>query len=301
MHATDDNVYPASPVKRRRATKAEMEARATFLIGYAGGHHPVTVRGLYYQAGVHRVPGIDKTDNGYDKVQNQCLKLRRAGRLDYDWIADATRWMRKPRTYSSAEDAVQQTAALYRKALWHDADSYVEIWCEKNALAGVILPVTSLYDVPLMVTGGFSSETFCYEAVAQRGDDDRPYYVYYLGDFDRAGRDAARSLEEKLTRFADETGVEVLFKDVAVTAEQVRAWSLPTRPPKRKSPADRKWPYTFACELDAIPPDRLRQIVKDAIDPHLPQQQLNVLKVAEESERELLLSFAEALQQGRAD
>jgi hypothetical protein len=30
-------------------------------------------------------------------------------------------------------------------------DSYVEIWREKDALAGVILPVTEEYDVPLMV------------------------------------------------------------------------------------------------------------------------------------------------------
>ena len=60
-----------------------MEARAAFLIAYARAHHPVTVRGLYYQAEVHGVPGIDKTDAGYDKVQAQVLKLRRAGRLNY--------------------------------------------------------------------------------------------------------------------------------------------------------------------------------------------------------------------------
>ena len=34
------------------------------------------------------------------------------------------------------------------------------------------MPVTSRYDVPLMVARGFASETFCYESIAQRGDDD---------------------------------------------------------------------------------------------------------------------------------
>ena len=56
------------------------------------------------------------------------------------------------------------------------------------------------------------------------GDDDRPYHVYYLGDFDRAGQDAARSLEEKLIRFGDEAGIEVIFEQIAVTVEQIMNW-----------------------------------------------------------------------------
>src|SRR5262249_41942205 len=134
----------------------------------------------------------------------QVLKLRRERRLSYSDIADATRWMRKPTTHDGVEEALRDTARLYRKSLWTDASSYVEIWVEKDALAGVIYPITSLYDVPLMVTRGFSSETFAYEAMAARGEDDRPYHVYYLGDFDRAGRDGANSLQEKLERFAGE-------------------------------------------------------------------------------------------------
>jgi hypothetical protein len=75
-------VYQASPVKhRQRATKAEMAERAEFLIGYAEEHGPVTVRGHYYQAKVHDVPGITKDDKDYAKVQRQVLELRRAGRF----------------------------------------------------------------------------------------------------------------------------------------------------------------------------------------------------------------------------
>src|SRR5262245_9466691 len=281
-------VYEASPIKRQRATKAEMEERAAFLIDSASEHGPVTVRGLYYQAEVASLPGISKDDKDYAKVQRQVLKLRREGRLSYSDIADATRWMRKPRTHGSVEEALRDTARFYRKALWTDADSYVEIWVEKDALAGVIYPVTSRYDVPLMVTRGFSSETFCYEAIAARSEDDRPYHVYYLGDFDRAGRDAANSLQEKLERFANEEGIDLVFEWIAVTEQQITDWDLPTREPKRKSRADKKWPYEFACELDAIPPDQLRYLVENAINEHLSQHQLEVLKAAEESERDVI-------------
>ena len=274
--------------KRTRATKAEMEERAEFLIDYADEHGPVTVRGLYYQAEVANVPGIGKDDNCYDKVQRQVLKLRREGRMPYENIADATRWMRKPRSFDSVEQALADTARLYRKALWLDTDSYVEVWCEKDALAGVIFPVTSLYDVPLMVTRGFTSETFAFESVEQRGDDTRDYYVYALYDFDRAGQDAARSLEEKLTRFAGEKGIKVIFELIGVTQWQVKAWNLPTRSPKRTTEADKRWPHDFACELDAIPPDDLRVLVESHINLHLDQRQLEILKGAEESEREWL-------------
>ena len=107
--------YGASPLKRRRATQDEMEVRAAFLIGYAERHHPVTVRGLYYQAETFKVPGIGKDENDYEKVQRQVLKLRRAGRLPYHHIADLTRYMRKPRSFNSVQDALEQTARLYRR------------------------------------------------------------------------------------------------------------------------------------------------------------------------------------------
>jgi hypothetical protein len=238
-------VYKASPVKtsRRRATNDEMEERARFLIDYAERHGPITVRGLYYQAEVAGLPGIDKTEASYTKVQGQVLKLRRSGRLDYEHIADATRWMRKPNSYDGVADAIDATARLYRRNLWRDIDEYVEIWLEKDALAGVIVPITEKYDVPLMVTRGFSSETFTYEAVAQRGDDERDYVIYYLGDFDRSGLDAARSLHEKLDRFAAECPFRVIFKQLTITEGQIRRLRLSTREPKRLSPADKNWPH----------------------------------------------------------
>ena len=64
------------------------------------------------------------------------------------------------------------------------------------------------------------------------------------------------------------------------------------RKPKRKSAADKKWPYRSACRLDAIPPDDIRALVEDAIGRHVDQDQLRILKVAEKSEREQLAKWA---------
>jgi hypothetical protein len=157
-------------------------------------------------------------------------------------------------------------------------------------VAGVIYEVTSRYDVALMVARGFSSETFCFEAVEQY-DENKTTYVYYLGDFDRSGRDASKSLEEKLQRFAAEKGIKVVFKGIAITPAQVRKYRLPTRDPKRETKADQNWPHDYACELDAMAPDVMRSLVEQMINRHLPQDRLAVLKVAEQSEREFFKAF----------
>jgi hypothetical protein len=303
-----EQFYQASVIKRLRrekrrprATKAEMEERAEFLIAYAEEHSPVSVRQLYYQAETADLPGIDKTESSYGKIQHQVLMLRRAGRLSYEDIADATRWMRKPRSHDSIKEALAETARTYRRNLWLDADSKVEIWIEKDALAGVIYPVTARNDVPLMVTRGFSSETFAYNAIEAHGDDWRDLYVYALFDFDRSGQDAANALKEKLERFAKDKPFNVIFENLALTEEQIETFELPTRPPKRKTKADQRWPHDFACELDALPPDILRVLVQDAIERHLPPAQFETEKIAEASEREFGKAWAAALNEEEAE
>src|SRR5215472_15318341 len=115
--------------------------------------------------------------------------------------------------------------------------------------------------------------------VAAREGDRRTYYVYYLGDFDRAGQDAANSLREKLERFADEEGIDLVFKQIAVTEQQIADRDLPTREPKRKSAADKKWPHDFATQSR---PTCFAIWSRPTSTLHLPQDKLEVLKAAEE-------------------
>src|SRR5262249_38917827 len=117
-------------------------------------------------------------------------------------------------------------------------------------------------------------------SVEARGDDPRDFHVYYLGDFDRAGQDASNSLWEKIQRFAKGKPFTVHMYDLAVTEQQIRDWNLSTREPKRKSGADQRWSHDFACELEAIPPDTLRELIRNAIEEHLPKRQCDILKKA---------------------
>jgi hypothetical protein len=195
-------VYEASLIKRTRSTKAEVDARREALFDIVSEMKPMTVRQVFYQATVRNL--VEKSEAGYTKVQTDLVQMRRSGALPYDWLADNTRWQRKPRTFDSIEEALQNTAKFYRKSLWADADCYVEIWLEKDALSGVIYPVTSMYDVPLMVARGYASLSFLHTAAEYIASLDVPTYIYHLGDFDPSGVNAGEKIEQTLRELAPE-------------------------------------------------------------------------------------------------
>jgi hypothetical protein len=272
-----------SPIKRLRATKAQVGARWTSLLQIVEQQRPMTVRQVFYQATVHNL--VEKTEAGYRKVQHALAEMRRAGALPYHWIADNTRWQRKPTTFSSIEEALNDTARFYRKSLWHDANAYVEIWLEKDALAGVLMPVTVQYDVSLMVTRGYSSLSFLHTAAEHIAALAVPTFIYHFGDFDPSGVNAGLKIEQTLREMAPTA--EIQFERVAVTARQIAEMDLPTRPTKSTDTRAKGF-GDISVELDAIAPDALRGLAEQVIQRHLPAEQLDVLLAAEASEKQLL-------------
>lgn len=273
-----------------------MTTRHEALIEIVNEIAPCTVRQTFYQATVRGV--VDKDEAGYDMVQRALVALRRSGRIKYRQITDNTRWQIRPTTYDSLTDALQQTARLYRRAVWSDVDAYVECWLEKDALAGVVQPITAKYDVPLMVARGFSSLSFLHSAAEDIKNLDKPAYIYHLGDHDPSGVCAGQKIEQTLRQFAPDA--EIHFERLAVLPEQIAAWKLPTRPTKKTDTRAKNFKGD-SVELDAVHPDQLRQLVESAILRHLPDGQLDVLEAAEESERQLLWIFAADAEQAQMD
>jgi hypothetical protein len=160
----------------------------------------MTVRQVFYQATVRNL--VEKTEAGYAKVQTDLVLMRKAGELPYGWLADNTRWQRRPNTFSSVESALEETARFYRKSLWDDINAYVEIWLEKDALSGVVYPIISMYDVPLMVARGYASLSFLHSAAEYINDLPVPTFIYHLGDYDPSGVNAGEKIEERLRELA---------------------------------------------------------------------------------------------------
>jgi len=282
-------VYSPRTIKRKqRRSRGEIAVIREALHAALEANHPATVRQIFYLLTTQGV--IPKIEAEYKRTVIRLLvEMRVSGEIPFGWVADNTRWQRKPRTFPSLESALHNTARTYRRALWDDQESYVEIWCEKDALAGVLLEETAVWDVPLMVSRGFSSITYlheCAEAIKAQG---KPAYLYYFGDHDPSGVAIDRAIERRLREFAPDA--EIHFQRVAVTTDQIERWQLPTRPTKSTDSRSKNFAGE-SVEVDSIPPLQLRELVRQCIERHVDDRQLEITQIAERSERDLLLRLA---------
>jgi hypothetical protein len=285
MKAT--TLYPASSIKRKRRTKVELESLKQSMLDIIAENYPMTVRQLFYQMVSRQL--IPKTEKEYDNtVGRLATQMRRSGELPYSWLADNTRWMRKPQSHNSLEGFLNEQQTLYRRDLWQDQNAYVEIWLEKDALAGVLMEATRYWDVPLMVCRGYASVSFLHSAAETIRDVNKPTFLYYFGDCDPSGRDIPRAVERSLREMAP--GADITFEVVAVTDQQIIDYSLPTRP--TKSTDSRSKNFTGeSVEVDAIPPKELIRICRQCIEQHVDDEMLDRHSNIERLERQTLTNI----------
>jgi hypothetical protein len=77
-----------------------------------------------------------------------------------------------------------------------------------------------------------------------------------------------------------------------VNPDQIISMQLPTRPTKRTDSRAKKW-RGDSVELDAIPPNVLRDLVQRVIESHLPPDHLAQVAQVEEIERQTLAEIIE--------
>jgi hypothetical protein len=275
-----------------RVKPATLERREKFY-AIVAAMHPMSVRQVFYQATVRGIVPKDES-LGYKVVVADLCRMRESGELPYEWLEDRGRWMRKPLTFTSVADALEDAARHYRKDLWADADCRVQIWLEKDALAAVVEPVTDKYDVPLMVSRGYASKSFLNDAAKYIANCDAPTFLYHLGDYDPSGVNAGEKIEETIRQLAPDADVE--FERVAVTTDQIADWNLPTRPVKAGDTRAQRFGSDECVELDAIDPNNLRNIVEEAILRHLPPRRYEALMKQEASERNNIARLVHAMQ-----
>lgn len=246
---------------------------------------PMTTRQMFYQ--METLGFVPKTQAGYNIVQKQLVEARRAGIIPYNWVSDNTRWMRKPDTYTSLEAFLKQSQEAYRRSIWASQSDYVEIWIEKDALAGVITPITEKWDVPLMVTKGYPSESFVYSAAESIKEIGKPTYIYYFGDWDPSGLNISEDTEKKLKGFLDDEDIPFHFSRVAILEDQIAHYNLPTRFTKKTDSRAKNWKGP-SVELDALRADVLREMVDQAIVSHIEPGLYKRTLAIEEAEKETL-------------
>jgi len=281
------NLVNGSRIVKTRRKKIEMDSLRQSLVGIAGKDGPWTVRGIYYQA---VSPGlVPKTKGGYRTVGKQLVKLRESGRVSWRSIVDATRWIRCPVMYDGIHQMLFDCAQHFRRNLMREQNCYIEVWCEKTAIANLLYTETQAYGVPLLPVSGFSSVSFLHESAMNLKHQTKPIFLFYIGDSDPSGKDIPRDIEAKLKRYSGRT--DISFERLAVLPWQIKEWGLPTRPPKKHDSRSKRYKGP-AVECDAIPPSKLRGLVRSAIERHIDSSKLERLRRIEEIEREQISDIA---------
>lgn len=258
--------------------------------------HPQSVRHVFYRMTDPRLPfSVEKTERGYGQVQRRMVEMRRNGTLPYGWVADATRRGYHVNTFHDRADFLKRMSGLYRADAWASIPTYVEVWVESRSLAGVLQETCEHYAVSLYPAGGFSSLTLVHEASEsiryefEHGKERA--LIFYVGDYDPAGVLIDQSIESEMRRHLGEHA-PVEFRRIAINAEQIALYDLPTKP--RKVGDKRARHIQESVEAEAMPAHLLKQLLRDEIDQVLPDDHMRSIRVAEESEIQAinLLAYA---------
>jgi hypothetical protein len=138
--------------------------------------------------------------------------------------------------------------------------------------------------VPIAALRGYASESLEAEVLDLVKRERREVVLFYVGDFDPTGEDIPRAFEQT-------TGLEL--HRVALTPEQVEEYELPPAPGKRTDTRaasfEARHGRLVQVELEALPPETLRSLVADALEPFLDRGLIALVHEREEEERARLV------------
>ncbi|MBF6606513.1 MAG: hypothetical protein IVW53_13145 [Chloroflexi bacterium] len=264
----------------------------------------ITARHLFYLLTMRpdaRQP-IPKTNQAYERVLIDLLALRRSGDVAWSAITDGTRTKTRWVGYGDLAEAAEQWQRSCRRDIWRNAPATCEVWSESRGLLGTINQIAGEYGVPTLGVGGFNSATIGWETAQDvkraiaRGQE---FSIFHFGDLDPSGQAVGASAEREIRSHLTGTEQESFhFEARALTAEQVREYDLPSAPVKlnaktgkpRGGHAD-SWDGG-TTELDALPPVILQELVRDAIESLIDDDDLAATRLAEQSERDILGTIA---------
>ena len=180
----------------------------------------------------------------------------------------------------------------YRRDRQEGQPLRIELWCEAAGMLGQLSRVASEYSVPVYSCGGFTSLTANYEVAKRALERSQPTVLLHVGDHDPSGQAIFDAMAEDAAAFvaADRIvgNLRIEAKRVALTAEQMDEYGLPTAPAKQTDSRSARW-RGETCQLEALAPDLLAEIVRLAIESRLDLDHHRQQVEAEDGDRRHLL------------
>ena len=246
----------------------------------------LTLRQLYYQLVSRDV--IANTSKEYSKLSSVISKARLAGFVDWDAIEDRVRVPRKHAEFDSLSNLVDAAIYSYRLPRWKGQKHYVELWVEKDALAGVLEPITRDYHITLMVNRGYSSQSAMYESAKRfAGQPQEHKAILYLGDHDPSGEDMVRDINDRFIMFNE----PVTVVKIALTMNQIKQYKPPPNPAKITDPRADKYIKKYGAiswEVDALPPQVLVKTITTALNKLIDKPVMDKIIDKENTDKEWL-------------
>jgi len=279
------------PKKLNSANQRLLDQIIGVVEDYGQQGYKLTLRQLYYQLVSQDI--IPNTMLSYKKIGKMLADARMCGQVDWNIIEDRVRVPKIPSSWDGIQDIVKSALYSYRRNRWQGQDNYVEVWVEKDALSGVLLPITQEYHVHLMVNKGYSSVSAMHDAALRIMDeqDDKSCTILYFGDHDPSGEDMVRDIKDRLTEF----GCDIEVEKVALTMAQIQRYNPPPNPVKMTD--SRAGRYTDrhgdeSWELDALKPQVLKNLVTSNIQNLLDMDKFQDIVERENAEKRALEKFA---------
>lgn len=256
----------------------------------------LSLRQLFYSLVTKNI--IPNTEKSYKGLSSVVADGRLAGLIDWDAIEDRIRMPRSQPEWSSIQSLVDCAVQGYRLPRWEGQDFYVELWVEKDALAGVLSPLGREYHVTMMVNRGYSSVSAMHEAskrfIESDVGEEKKGILLYLGDFDPSGEDMVRDIAERLEMF----GATVLVNKIALTMPQIKQYNPPPNPAKMTDPRAVAFVAqhgSSSWEVDALPPNVLQGLIRNELNKYVDQDKMDEVKDREEDDRAALRKAAAKL------
>lgn len=250
----------------------------------------LTLRQLYYQLVTRNaIPNVERS---YKNLSTLVSDARLSGLIDWSAIEDRVRKPRRQPEFENIKDLVDVAIRSYRLPRWEGQKYYAELWVEKDALAGVLEPLASEFHVTMMVNRGYSSQSAMFDSANRFKDSDRDPILFYLGDHDPSGEDMVRDIEDRLIMF----GVDnISVQKLSLTMDQIEQYNPPPNPAKMTDP--RANAYTnlhgdSSWEVDALPPEVLSGIIKQAFLGIIDRKKMKKILKKENSDKESLQNYA---------
>lgn len=278
----------------REATLILIDKCNTILDQYSEAGYDMTLRQLYYQlVATDEIPNSQKE---YDKLGVIVNNARLAGLIDWEAIVDRTRSLKGLSHWDKPSDIMDSVAYSYRLDKWATQKYRPEVWIEKDALAGVFQRVCNELDVPYFSCRGYTSQSEMYAASKRflsYEEDDQTAYIFHFGDHDPSGIDMSRDIQDRLNLF----GTSIEFDRLALNMNQVRKYKPPPNPAKIQDTRAHAYIKQFGAqswELDALPPDTLAALVRNAIMDIIDQDAWDDVEAREDEEKGTLMAIRDS-------